>query len=102
MQPIIGIDNTGDIVPTGQQMQQQLLQVNLIQKNLFLPQLHNPQYKKWLFIDSPVQYIKLLSWELVVYINSSEYQNKKQFVYTQYGPIKNSRIKNQHSDFEKN
>ena len=22
--------------------------------------------------------------------------------YTQYGPIKNSRIKNQHSDFEKN
>ena len=26
MHPIIGIDNTGDIVPTGQQMQQQLLQ----------------------------------------------------------------------------
>ena len=24
------------------------------------------------------------------------------WIYTQYGPIKNGRIKNQHSDFEKN
>ena len=42
----------------------------------------NPQYDKRLFIDLPVQYIKTTSSQHVVYINCSEYQNKKQFVYT--------------------
>jgi hypothetical protein len=45
----------------------------------------NPQYDKRLFIESPVQYMKIPSSEHVVYINCSEYQNKnkkKQFVYT--------------------
>ena len=44
----------------------------------------NSQYDKRLFIDLPVQYIKTISSEHVVYINCSECQNKnkKQFVYT--------------------
>ena len=44
----------------------------------------NPQYDKILFIDLPVQYIKITSSEHVMYINCSECQkkNKKQFVYT--------------------
>ena len=37
----------------------------------------NPQYNKRLFIESPVQYMKIPSSEHVVYINCSEYQNKK-------------------------
>ena len=40
----------------------------------------NPQYDKRLFIDLPVQYMKTTSLEHVVYINCSEYQNRKQFV----------------------
>ena len=44
----------------------------------------NPQYDKRLFIESPVQYMKIPSSEHVVYINCYDYQNKnkKQFVYT--------------------
>ena len=42
----------------------------------------NPQYDISLFIDLPVQYMKTASSEHVVYINCSECQNKKQFVYT--------------------
>ena len=42
----------------------------------------NPQYDKKLFIELQVQYMKIPSWEHVVYINFSECQNKKQFVYT--------------------
>ena len=43
----------------------------------------NPQCDKRLFIESPVQYMKILSSEHVVYINCFEYQNKKtKFVYT--------------------
>ena len=44
----------------------------------------NPQYDLSLIIESPVQYMKIPSSEHVVYINCSEYQNKKtkQFVYT--------------------
>ena len=42
----------------------------------------NPQYGKRLFINLPVQYMKTTSSEHVVYINCSECQNKKQFVYT--------------------
>ena len=42
----------------------------------------NPQFDKRLFTDLPVQYMKITSSEHVVYINCSEYQNKKQFVYT--------------------
>ena len=40
------------------------------------------QYDKRLFIDLSVQYIKTTRSEHVVYINCSECQNKKQFVYT--------------------
>ena len=42
----------------------------------------NPQYDKRLFIDLQVQYMKITRSEHVVYINCSECQNKKQFVYT--------------------
>ena len=42
----------------------------------------NPQYDKRLFIDLPVQYIKTTSSEHVVYMNCSECQNKKKFLYT--------------------
>ena len=42
----------------------------------------NPQYDKGLFIELRVQYMKTTSSEHVVYINFSECQNKKQFVYT--------------------
>ena len=42
----------------------------------------NSLYGKRLFIDLPVQYLKTTSSEHVVYINCSECQNKKQFVYT--------------------
>ena len=41
----------------------------------------NPQYDKRLFIDLPVQYMKNTSSEHVVFINYSECQNKKQFIY---------------------
>ena len=41
-----------------------------------------PQYDKRLFIELRVQYMKITSSENVVYINCSEYQNKKQFMYT--------------------
>ena len=46
--------------------------------------LTNSQYDKKLFIDLPVQYMKISSSEHVVYINCFECQNKnkKQFVYT--------------------
>ena len=37
----------------------------------------NPQYDKRLFIELPVQYMKIPSSEHVVYINCSECQNKK-------------------------
>ena len=48
----------------------------------------NPQYDKRLFIELPVQYMKITSSEHVVYINCSECQNKnkKQFVYTTCSP----------------
>ena len=36
----------------------------------------NSQYDNRLSIDSPVQYMKILSSEHVVYINCFEYQNK--------------------------
>ena len=42
----------------------------------------NPQYDNRLFIELPVEYMKIPSSEHVVYISCSEYQNKKQFVYT--------------------
>ena len=42
----------------------------------------NPQYDKRLFIKLQVQYMKIASSEHVAYINCSECQNKKQFVYT--------------------
>ena len=44
----------------------------------------NPQYDNILFIELPVQYMKITSSEHVVYINCSECQNKNknQFVYT--------------------
>ena len=42
----------------------------------------NPQYDKRLFIELPVQYLKIPSSEHVVYINCSECQNKNQFVFT--------------------
>jgi hypothetical protein len=42
----------------------------------------NPQYDKRLFIELQVRYMKIASSEHVVYINCSECQNKKQFVYT--------------------
>ena len=42
----------------------------------------NPKYDKRLSIDLPVHYLKTTSLEHVVYINCSECQNKKQFVYT--------------------
>ena len=48
----------------------------------FILTLTNPQYEKRLFIDLPVQYMKTTSLEHVVYINCSECQSKKQFVYT--------------------
>ena len=35
----------------------------------FILTLTNPQYDKRLFIESPVQYMKILSSEHVVYIN---------------------------------
>ena len=37
----------------------------------------NPHYDKRLFIDLPIQYIKTISSEHVVYINCFECQNKK-------------------------
>ena len=37
---------------------------------------NNPQYDDRLFIELPVQYMKILSSEHVVYINCSECQNK--------------------------
>ena len=37
----------------------------------------NPQYDKRLFIELRVQYMKIPSTEHVVYINCSEYKNKK-------------------------
>ena len=44
----------------------------------------NQQHDKRLFIDLPVQYMKTISAEHVVYIKCSQCQNKnkKQFVYT--------------------
>ena len=42
----------------------------------------NPQYDKRLFIELQVQYMKIPSSEHVVYINCSECQNQKKFVYT--------------------
>ena len=42
----------------------------------------NPQYDKKNFIELQVLYMKILSSEHVVYINCSEWQNKKQFVHT--------------------
>ena len=42
----------------------------------------NPQYDKRLFIELQVQYMKIASSEHVVYINCSECQNKKHFMYT--------------------
>ena len=42
----------------------------------------NPQYDKRLFIELQVQNMKIASSEHVVYINCSECQNKKQFLYT--------------------
>ena len=47
--------------------------------------LTNPQYDDRLFIELPVEYIKIPSSEHVVYINYSECLNKnkkQQFVYT--------------------
>ena len=46
--------------------------------------LSNPQYDDRLYIELPVQYMKITSSEHDVYINCSECQNKnkKQFVYT--------------------
>ena len=54
------------------------VQVNLFQKHLFLSR----QYDNRLFIELPVQNMKVPSSEHVVYIKRSEYQNKtkKQFV----------------------
>ena len=48
----------------------------------------NPQYDNRLFIELPVQYMKIPSSEHVLYINCSECQNKnkKQFVYTTCSP----------------
>ena len=37
----------------------------------------NPKYDKRLFIELPVQYMKVPSSEHVVYIKRSEYQDKK-------------------------
>ena len=42
----------------------------------------NPQCDKRLFIELQAQYMKIPRSEHVVYINCSECQNKKQFVYT--------------------
>ena len=42
----------------------------------------NLQYDKRLFIELRIQNMKITSSEHVVYINCSECQNKKQFVYT--------------------
>ena len=44
----------------------------------------NPQYEDRLFIELPIEYMKIPSSEHDVYINCSECQNekKKQFVYT--------------------
>ena len=42
----------------------------------------NPQYDKRLFIDLRVQYMKTTSLEHAVFIDCSECQYKKQFVYT--------------------
>ena len=39
--------------------------------------LTNPQYDDRLFIELPVEYMKIPSSEHVVYINCSECQNKK-------------------------
>ena len=41
--------------------------------------LTNPQYHDILFIELPVECMKIPSSEHVVYINCSECQNKKQF-----------------------
>ena len=59
-----------------------LTQVNLFQKHLHILASTNPQCDKRLFIELQVQYMKIASSEHVVYINCSECQNKKQFVYT--------------------
>ena len=40
----------------------------------------NPVYEARFFIESPVQYLKIPISEHVVYVNCSEYQNKKHFV----------------------
>ena len=42
----------------------------------------NPQYDKRLFIELRVQYMKTTNSVHVVYINCSECQNKKQFMFT--------------------
>ena len=42
----------------------------------------NPKYDTRLFIALPVQYMKTTRSVHVVYINCSECENKKQFVYT--------------------
>ena len=56
-----------------------------------------------------VKRIKFIDKGELKYQNKLEYLTKSNPViikisghYTQYGPIKNGRIKNQHSDFEKN
>ena len=46
----------------------------------------NPQYDDRLFTELPVQYMKTTSSEHLAYINCSECQNKKQFVYTTCSP----------------
>ena len=46
----------------------------------------NPQYDDRLFIELRVHFMKIPSLEHVVYINCSECQNKKQFVYTTCSP----------------
>ena len=42
----------------------------------------NPKYDKRLFIELPVQYIKIANSEHVVYINCYECQNKNNLVHT--------------------
>ena len=54
----------------------------------------NPQYDKRLFIELRVQYMKIPRSEHVVYINCSECQNKKQFVYTTCSELGNFRVSN--------
>ena len=49
----------------------------------------NPQYDKRLLIELRVQYMKIASSKHVVYINCSEFQNKRkrQFVYTKFSEL---------------